>query len=45
MRRGDMQALVDRHIGAEDAGDLDAAVSVYTDDIEHDVVGAPTGPV
>lgn len=40
-----MRALVDAHIAAEDTGDLDAAVAVYTDDVEHDVVGAPGGPM
>jgi steroid delta-isomerase-like uncharacterized protein len=39
-----MQALVDRHMRAETRGDIDGAVSVYTDDVEHDVVGFPTGP-
>jgi steroid delta-isomerase-like uncharacterized protein len=41
----EMDRLVDEHIRAEDAGDLDAAVAVYTDDVEHDVVGAPGGPL
>jgi steroid delta-isomerase-like uncharacterized protein len=41
----EMDRLVDEHIRAEDAGDLDAAVAVYTDDVEHDVVGAPAGPL
>lgn len=39
-----MQRLVDRHMDAENRGDLDGAVAVYTDDVEHDVVGFPTGP-
>ena len=30
---------------AEKAGDFVAAVRMYTDDIEHDVVGAPGGPL
>ncbi len=38
-----MAALVERHLKAEGAGDVDGAVAVYTDDIEHDVVGWPTG--
>jgi steroid delta-isomerase-like uncharacterized protein len=38
-----MRALVDRHIAAEGRGDVDAALAVYTDDIEHDVVGFPDG--
>ena len=40
-----MAALVDAHLAAEDAGDLDAAVAGYTEDVEHDVVGAPDGPL
>ena len=40
-----MAALVERHLKAEGAGDVDGAVAVYTDDVEHDVVGWPTGPV
>jgi steroid delta-isomerase-like uncharacterized protein len=39
-----MQVLVDRHMAAENNGDLDGAVAVYTDDVEHDVVGFPEGP-
>jgi steroid delta-isomerase-like uncharacterized protein len=39
-----MQGLVDRHMEAENHGDLDGAVAVYTDDVEHDVVGFPDGP-
>ena len=45
MTQDDMRALVDAHIAAENTSDLDAAVAVYTDDVEHDVVGAPGGPV
>jgi steroid delta-isomerase-like uncharacterized protein len=40
-----MTALVEQHLKAEDAGDVDAAVAVYTDDVEHDVVGWPGGPL
>jgi steroid delta-isomerase-like uncharacterized protein len=45
MDREQMRALVERHLRAEGAGDVDGAVAVYTDDIEHDVVGWPTGPL
>src|SRR5687767_13079279 len=41
----DMDRLIERHITAEMAGDTAGAVAVYTDDVEHDVVGSPTGPV
>jgi steroid delta-isomerase-like uncharacterized protein len=44
MEIGEMLSLVDRHIRAEGRGDIDGAVSVYTDDIEHDVVGFPNSP-
>jgi steroid delta-isomerase-like uncharacterized protein len=39
-----MQELVSRHLRAEGQGDIDGAVAVYTDDIEHDVVGFPDSP-
>jgi steroid delta-isomerase-like uncharacterized protein len=45
MEQAEMKALVERHLKAEGAGDVAGAVSVYTDDVEHDVVGWPTGPV
>jgi len=44
MKREEMTALVERHLKAEGAGDVDGAVAVYTDDIEHDVVGWPGSP-
>lgn len=40
-----MKELIERHLAAEAAGDVDGAVAVYTDDVVHDVVGWPTGPV
>jgi steroid delta-isomerase-like uncharacterized protein len=39
-----MRDLVSRHLEAEKNLDVDGAVDVYTDDIEHDVVGFPGGP-
>src|ERR1700730_13415320 len=42
---GQMRALVEQHLKAEGAGDVQGAIAVYTDDIEHDVVGWPGGPV
>lgn len=44
MDESQMQALVDSHMGAEGEGNIDGAVAVYTDDIEHDVVGFPESP-
>jgi steroid delta-isomerase-like uncharacterized protein len=40
-----MTALVEQHLKAEVAGDADSAAAVYTDDVEHDVVGWPGGPL
>ena len=45
MKPQQMKELTDQHIAAEIAGDTADAVSVYTDDVEHDVVGSPTGPI
>jgi steroid delta-isomerase-like uncharacterized protein len=43
MDQDKMRALVAQHLEAEGAGDVEGAVAVYTDDIEHDVVGFPQG--
>jgi steroid delta-isomerase-like uncharacterized protein len=40
-----MRDLIERHIAAEMAGDIDGALVVYTPDVEHDVVGSPVGPL
>ncbi len=40
----EMKALVERHLKAEGAGDVEGAIAVYTDDIEHDPVGFPGAP-
>jgi steroid delta-isomerase-like uncharacterized protein len=45
MDQTQMRTLVERHLKAEGAGDVEGAIAVYTDDIEHDVVGFPTGPL
>lgn len=45
MKPEEMDALIEEHIGAEMAGDPDGCVSMYTDDVVHDVVGFPTGPL
>jgi steroid delta-isomerase-like uncharacterized protein len=44
MEQHEMVALVERHLKAEGAGDVEGAVAVYTDDIEHDAVGFPGSP-
>lgn len=45
MNSAAMDELIEAHIKAESAGDTAGAVAVYTDDVEHDLVGSPTGPV
>jgi steroid delta-isomerase-like uncharacterized protein len=40
----EMCDVVARHLRAEGAGDVEGAIAVYTDDIEHDVVGYPGSP-
>ncbi len=45
MTREEMDRLIEAHLEAEKAGDPARAVSVYVDDVEHDVVGAPHGPL
>lgn len=39
-----MIAIVEQHLKAEGAGDVEGAVAVYTDDIVHDAVGFPGSP-
>ncbi len=45
MQPAEMNQLIEQHITAETAGDVDAAIAMYTDDVIHDVVGAPHGPL
>jgi steroid delta-isomerase-like uncharacterized protein len=45
MNPNDMNRLIELHLAAEQAKDPAASVAVYSDDVEHDVVGSPTGPV
>lgn len=45
MEREQMTALVEQHLKAEGAGDVEGAIAVYTDDVEHDVVGWPGSPL
>lgn len=44
MQAEEMKALIKQHLRAEEAGDVDGAVAVYTDDVEHDAVGFPGSP-
>jgi len=41
----EMNRLIDIHLTAEQAADSATAVSIYADDVEHDVVGMPEGTV
>lgn len=45
MTREDMDRLIEAHLAAEKAGDPAGCVADYTEDVEHDVVGAPRGPL
>jgi steroid delta-isomerase-like uncharacterized protein len=45
MQREEMNRLIQQHLTAEKAGNPAACVAMYTDDVIHDVVGSPTGPV
>lgn len=44
MNKSEKLALVQKHLDAEGAGDVETACSVYAEDIEHDVVGFPGSP-
>jgi hypothetical protein len=45
MTPSEMDQLIEQHLAAERAADTAGSVAVYADDVEHDVVGFPTGPV
>jgi hypothetical protein len=45
MTRNEMDALVDGHYRAEEAGDIDAIVAGFVPDAEHDVAGRPGEPL
>src|ERR1700720_2408300 len=38
-----MVAVVERHLKAEGAGDVEGAIAVYVGDVEHEVIGFPAG--
>ena len=40
MKPEEMDRLIEAHLEAETAGDSAASVSMYTEDVEHDVVGS-----
>jgi hypothetical protein len=43
--REQMNRLMDEHFGAEARDDVEGAVSTLTEDVVHDLVGNPTGPL
>lgn len=45
MKPEEMDRLIEAHLQAERAGDSVGSVSMYTEDVEHDVVGTPHGPL
>jgi steroid delta-isomerase-like uncharacterized protein len=45
MEVAEMQRLIEEHLQAEAAGDTEGCTAMYTEDIVHDVVGWPTGPM
>jgi len=45
MQREEMNRLIEQHLTAERAGNLAGCVAMYTDDVIHDVVGSPAGPL
>ena len=45
MQREDMNRLIEQHLTAEKAGNPAGCVAMYTDDVIHDVVGSPAGPL
>ncbi len=45
MDRSQMDELIEAHPEAEMSGDTAGSVAMFTDDVEHDVIGNPTGPV
>jgi steroid delta-isomerase-like uncharacterized protein len=45
MKPEEMDRLIEVHIEAESDGDTAGAVAMYTEDVEHDVGGAPHGPL
>jgi steroid delta-isomerase-like uncharacterized protein len=45
MQPHEMDRLIKQHLEAEFAGDPEGCVAMYTDDVVHDVVGWPQGPM
>jgi ketosteroid isomerase-like protein len=45
MTREEMDQVVEQHFAMQARADLDGILATFTDDIEHDVVGMPGGPL
>ena len=45
MEPAEMDRLIEQHLKAEFAGDAPGCVAMYTEDVVHDVVGWPSGPM
>jgi steroid delta-isomerase-like uncharacterized protein len=45
MQAQDMNRVIEAHLKAESAGDTTGCVAMYTNNVEHDVVGTPHGPL
>ena len=44
LTRAQMDAKMDEHFGFEQRDDVEGVLSTLTPDVEHDIVGYPTGP-
>lgn len=44
LTRDQMDARLDEHFGFEACDDVEGVLSTLTDDVEHDIVGWPSGP-
>ena len=40
----DMDRMLDEHFGYESRDDVEGVLATLTNDVEHDIVGSPTGP-
>lgn len=45
MTQEQFDRMIDRHFRFEAENDVDGVLSTMVDDVEHDVVGSPTGPL
>jgi hypothetical protein len=45
LTQAQMDARLDEHFGFERRDDVEGVLSTLTDEVEHDIVGWPTGPV